>query len=87
MTKPAPSAPASAQDPIESAIAQAHAALVAVSSGLLEQTATSKHGVRSTQDAIADLERGLALVQYEATRQADVAKRRSDRAAVDSALK
>lgn len=82
---PTPQTPPS--DAIESAVASAQTALRAITSRLLEDSATARHGVRAAQDAIADLDRALSLCDYEAKRQASVAQARRDRAAVDSALK
>jgi hypothetical protein len=85
--QPAPSATPQASDPIVFATQAARTALADLASGLLERSATAQHGVASALDAISSLERSLALVRFEAIRQADVAKRRADRAAVDAALK
>lgn len=85
--RPAPPAAAPVpQDPIETTVAQARLALVTISSGLVELTATAKQGIRSAEDAIAGLERSLSLISYESKRLAEVARRRSERLAVDAGL-
>jgi hypothetical protein len=76
--KPTPPAQTPAQDPIARAVLEAQAALNMVASGLLQpDSSTAKCGVRAVNDSIASLERGLALLDYEAKRQAETARRRA----------